>query len=399
MALFRKSSKTEPTIKRAGAKDYSKLTAAQRAITLYAEDGGSWPHLEPIISELTQRQGRTICYLTSDDNDPVFSRTVNGLLPFSIGDGVGRSFLFQMMETGVMLATVPQLGLKVLPRSRNAARLGTQYVYVFHSMASTHMIYEPDGFDHYDTVLVVGPYMEREIRARELQAQLPPKELIAHGYGRLDSIIAANAARVTPQSDAPAPTVVLIAPSWGPHCIFETCGNELVRVLLDAGFEVIARPHPMTAKRTPEALVRLESAFRDHPRFLLERDISSQESLHRCDVMVSDWSGAALEYAFGRERPVLFIDVPRKVNNPLYGELGIEPFEASIRSEIGAIVAPHALDKAAQIVNDLVANPHSFSAQIRQVRDANIHNVTTSAKIAADIIGAKADAYLARITA
>ena len=122
MALFRKSSKAESARKRPGAKDYGKLTAAQRAITVYAEDGGSWPHLEPIISELTHRQGRTICYLTSDDNDPVFSREASGLLPFSIGEGVGRSFLFQMMETGVMLATVPQLGGKVLPRSRNATR-------------------------------------------------------------------------------------------------------------------------------------------------------------------------------------------------------------------------------------------------------------------------------------
>ena len=32
--------------------------------------------------------------------------------------------------------------------------------------------------------------------------------------------------------------------------------------------------------------------------------------------MVSDWSGVAMEFAFGLERPVLFIDVPRKTNNP-----------------------------------------------------------------------------------
>lgn len=51
--------------------------------------------------------------------------------------------------------------------------------------------------------------------------------------------------------------------------------------------------------------------------------------------MVSDWSDAALEYAFCRESPVLFVDVPRKVNNPAWQEIGLEPIEASIRDKIG----------------------------------------------------------------
>ena len=55
------------------------------------------------------------------------------------------------------------------------------------------------------------------------------------------------------------------------------------------------------------------------------------------DLMISDWSGAALEYAFGIERPVLFLDVARKINNPRYVDLGIEPIEARMREQIGAV--------------------------------------------------------------
>ena len=33
--------------------------------------------------------------------------------------------------------------------------------------------------------------------------------------------------------------------------------------------------------------------------------------------MVSDWSGAALEYSFGLKKPVIFLDLPKKVNNPM----------------------------------------------------------------------------------
>ncbi len=378
-----------------GSKDYGKLSARERAITFYGEDSASWPHLEPIITELTTRHQRTICYLTSDDADPVLTRNDPHIHTFSIGDGFGRSFLFQMMETGVMVATVPQLGITVLPRAKRAATLGTKYVYVFHSMASTHMIYEADAFDYYDTVLCVGPYMELEIRARERLANLQPKELLAHGYGRLDAILAAGSQTVPRAANTPA--VVLIAPSWGPTCIFETCGTELVEVLLGAGFEVIARPHPMTSKRSHDTLTAFAQRFDGRERFTLERDVASQDSLHRCDIMISDWSGAAMEYAFGRERPVLFIDVPRKVNNPNYSDLGIEPFEASIRDKIGAVVAPDALASVPEVVRTLIADPESFRTRIQQVRGENIANIGTSAGVAADLIAAKADAYLARI--
>lgn len=380
--------------RKAGRKAFEKLDPDARAITFYAEDGTSWPHFEPIIRELTGPMGREICYLTSRNDDPVLECADPSIRAFEIGEGIGRSYLFQTMEVGVLVATVPQLGISVLPRSRRAAEIGTTYVYVFHSMVSTHMIYEPDGFDHYDTVCCVGPYMIDEIRRREQEYGLPAKELVEHGYGRLDAILESATRR---RNEHPSdPPVVLIAPSWGPTCIFETCGEQLVRVLLDAGYEVVARPHPMTAKKSPDVIPALTKAFVGHPRFTLDTGIAGQESLHRSDLMVSDWSGAALEYAFGLVRPVLFVDVARKVNNPEYERLGIEPFEATIREQVGRLVAPDRLDQVPALVDELVRGASEFGDSIRKARESKIFNVGTSGKVAAAMIGAKADSYLAR---
>src|SRR5688572_23406903 len=131
----------------------------------------------------------------------------------------------------------------------------------------------------------------------------------------------------------------------------------------------------MTRKESPAALAALTERFSAHPHFELDDNIAAQESLHRSDVMVSDWSGAALEYAFGLERPVLFVDVPRKVNNPHYEDLGIEPFEVAVRERIGRVVSPDALDAAPAAVAALVAEPDAFAAEIRRVRDESICNV------------------------
>ncbi len=384
-----------------GRRAFEQLSLAERAIAFYAEDGGSWPHFAPIIETLTGEMGCSVCYLTSSEIDPVLTDPPTGVRPFFIGEGVKRAFLFQTMEVGVVVATVPQLGISVLPRSKRAGALGTQYLYVFHSMASTHMIYEPDGFDHYDTVLCVGPYMRDEIRAREQLVGLPAKELVDHGYGRLDTILAAEAA--VERSAIPVPDrlatdgpVVLVAPSWGPTCLFETVGVELVQALLDGGCRVIARPHPMTAKKTPGAIEALAAAFADHADFVLDQDIVATASLRESDVMVSDWSGAALEYAFGLLRPVVFIDVERKVNNPEYGALGIEPFEASVREKIGVVIAPAALAGLVPAVREIVGAVSEWRSRLETARDESVYNVGRSGQVGAECIATKADAFLAR---
>ncbi len=379
-----------------GKPKYTKLTKAQRAITFYAEDSASWPHFEPIIGELLGRHGRELAYLTSSSSDPLLSDPPAGMHVFDIGEGAKRSFTFQTMEAGVVVATVPQLGTKLLAKSRLTDSLGTQHLYVHHSMVSTHMIYEPDGFDFYETILCVGPYMAAETRRREELHGLPAKELIEHGYGRLDTIIARREALPQEQRAPSDPPLIVVAPSWGPHCLFETCGEPVIEALLATGASVIARPHPMTRKRTPGAIEQLAERFSAEPRFELEQNISSQDSLQRADLMVSDWSGAALEFAFGTERPVLFIDLPRKVNNPRYEELGIEPFEASVREQIGRVVAPERPEQIGAAVAELVGNRGDWVESIRAARAASVYNVGRSGAVAADVIAAKADLYLQR---
>jgi len=91
----------------------------------------------------------------------------------------------------------------------------------------------------------------------------------------------------------------------------------------------------------------------------LEVNVDGQNSLHESDVMICDWSGAALDYAFGLGKPVIFVDVPRKVNNPEYEAIGIDPFEVSIRDEIGAIVSADNLDEILNI--DIQSLPKNLS--------------------------------------
>jgi hypothetical protein len=93
---------------------------------------------------------------------------------------------------------------------------------------------------------------------------------------------------------------------------------------------------------------------------------------------------------------VLFIDVPRNVNNPGYEELGIEPFEASVREQIGKVVAPASPEQIGTAVAELVGDRDGWIDSIRAAREENIYNVGRSGAVAADVIAEKADRYLQR---
>jgi YidC/Oxa1 family membrane protein insertase len=92
--------------------------------------------------------------------------------------------------------------------------------------------------------------------------------------------------------------------------------------LLQSGYRVITRLHPEATRKSPE----------------LDVDPSADFWMQQASLMISDWSGVVMEYAYGFEKPVLFIDLPRKINNPAYSQLGIEPMELSVRNEIGKVV-------------------------------------------------------------
>jgi len=369
---------------------FQSLTRAERAIVLYAEDGGAWPHFAPIVAALG-RAGRTLAYLTSSTADLVLQRPPAGVRPFFIGGGLVRSILFAGLDARVMVMTTPDLQTYQLKRSRRAVH----YVYVHHSIVSTHMAYRPGAFDHFDAVLCVGPHHETETRARETLLNLPPKTLVPHGYGRLDALMDLAASSVSPAPRKGHP-LALVAPSWGERALLEACGERIVESLLGADFAVRVRPHPVTTRKRPEVAASLRSRFSCHPGFSLETDVAATDSLLDADLVVSDWSGAALEYAFARERPVLFVDVPRKVNDPEYIRLGIEPIEARIRGQIGEIVAPADTAGVAHAARRLLACAPEYGERIREARAASIYNLRRSGAAAADYIATVADRAGAR---
>ncbi len=358
---------------------FKALPPEWRRIVIYSESGQDWHHFASIIAELTDR-GERVCYLTSDPDDAGLRQDNVNLRAFCIGSGFHRTVGFQFMQAGVVLMTMVDFNNLQLKRSINPVT----YAFMFHSLISVHMADHADSYDHYDAVLCAGPHHISELRKREAMLEQPAKQLFEHGYERLETLLAER--RDPPPFQSDAELHVLLAPSWGDETILPVCGLELVDELISAGFRVTLRPHYQTRWTMPEVIDRITAKYHKHPQFSLMEQMGETDSLYDSHVMITDWSGAGMDYGMGLEKPVLYIDVPPKARNDWWPQLGIEPFEMYVRDKIGRVVAPDNLAGVADAIREMTADPAAFGAHVGRLRDDWVFNLGRSPQAAADAV-------------
>jgi len=363
---------------------YKKLPRRDRRIIIYSESGQDWHHFDPIIDHLTGRLGETVCYLTSDLTDPGLVQGNPNLSAYCIGRGLIRTMCFQWLDADVMMMTMIDLGNLQLKRSIHPV----YYAFMFHSLISAHMADHADSYDHYDAILCAGPHQAREIRRREELHDLAPKQLVEHGYHRLEQLIGERRDPPAPSNDGDIH--VLLAPSWGEQTILNLFGVELTGILLDSGFKVTLRPHYQTRWQTPEIIDQIVDKYKDRPGFRLVEQMGESDSLFDSHLMITEWSGAGMDYGMGLEKPVLYIDVPPKARNDSWQEIGIEPFESLVRDRIGAILAVDELERAPDAIRRLLSDPDAFRANVRKLREESVFNLGSSSAAAAEAIAAMA---------
>ncbi|WP_050587882.1 CDP-glycerol glycerophosphotransferase family protein [Pseudomonas canadensis] len=361
-----------------GLQAFKRLPQHQRQLVFYSEGRGYWTYFESVFEALRAEYAQSVIYVTSAEDDPILLSPPEGLLAFYVGEGSMRTLFFSTLDVQVLMMTMPDLQSFHIKRSP----CPVHYVYLHHSIVSTHMIYREAAFDHFDSILCVGPHHVLETRAREQMAALPEKTLVEHGYGRLDAILREGNCGSLARSPG-QPAQVLVAPTWGDNGLLELHGVEVIQPLIQAGFRVVLRPHPRTRKLRPDVLEAIVSHFHGEPLFHLDEDGDARKSLIESDLMVSDWSGAALEFSLGLERPTLFVDVARKILNPAYEAISHEPLEAAIREQVGLILSEHELASLGLKATELIHNARQWQMAIRTARERWVFNSGKSGSAAA----------------
>lgn len=372
----------DPITKRAKA-DYKRFfSIGNKHLVFYSESNGFYKYYRGTIEFLLKYTSIPLHYITSDPNDNIFevAKENDQIKPYYI-DSTSLITLMMKMDADVVVMTMPDLENYQIKRSY--VRKDIKYIYIPHCMDSLNMTMRKGSMDHFDSVLVTGKHHREEVEKIETAYHLPKKEIINCGYPLLDDMRKDYARMKLPKDHQ---TTILIAPSWQKDNIVDSCLDELLEQLKGHSYKVVVRPHPQHVRHMPERMNQLKERFKADGNIEIQTDFTSNSTVFEADLMITDWSGIAYEYAYTTCKPVLFIDTPMKVMNPEYQKIDTVPINIWMREVIGAVVKPEEMDKVPSVVQNLLDHSEEYREKIDQFVQEYVYNLGTSGEVGARYI-------------
>lgn len=356
--------------------DYKRFFSAENMkLVIYSEQNGFYKYYAGMIDYICDHSDIQIHYVTSDPNDKIFEDKREQIHGYYVASDRYLIPLFMKLDCDMCIMTAPDLEKYHIKRSR--VRNDIEYVYVSHGMGSNALTLRKGALDWYDTVFCVGIDSENEIRETEELYHTKPKVLIEAGYMLLDEMIEKFEETQKENKKENDPPKILIAPSWQPDNIVESCVDELLEQLQKTKYDIILRPHPQMVRHSPERFEELHQKY-DGTNIEIQTDFSSNNPVMEADVLITDWSDISFEFAFTTKRPVLFINTPMKIMNPEYDKIKTVPINIALRSVIGKSAEPNQLDRVNGIISEFIANRDSYRDTIEKTVSERIFNVGKS---------------------
>ena len=192
-------------------------------------------------------------------------------------------------------------------RPRSAART----IEIFHGLSFRNMSVREENAGK-DAYFLLGPYMRRAFARRGL---LPDGDAraVEVGFMKTDRLLDGSLDRdalLAAEGLSGERPVVLYAPTGARHNSLETMGEAVLARLKSAGaFDVLVKLHDHP-KDHADWRARLAPLEDEHFRVARSPDVV--EHLHAADLLITDASSVANEYAL-LDRPMVFLDVPELI--------------------------------------------------------------------------------------
>ena len=222
--------------------------------------------------------------------------------------------------------TIVDLDNHELKKSKNVKN----YIYIFHAAVSAHRAYSNSAFNNYDIICCLGPFHNNEIKKLESNNLTKKKKLINSGYFYFDYLKSNYKENINSNK-------ILIAPSWNysNDSFFDKYVFEYINYLLDKKKRVILRPHNEHLKRSYNKIRKIKSAFEKNKNFELDLSNENLFSLQDSKLLITDYSGIALEYILVIKKPVIYINSEPKIHNKKFGEVSKDTIEDKVRKQFG----------------------------------------------------------------
>ena len=358
--------------------DYKRFfKIVNKHVVIWSERSGFYKYYEALIEGLLKSSNRVIHYITNDPDDAIFKKaeTEPRIKPYYISQKKLITMMMRM-DSDMVIMTTPDLQTYYIKRS--LVRRDTEYIFVPHDMMSVHMGFRKGALDNFDTIFATGPHVEREVRATEQTYGLNKKTIVKFGYPLAEKLEAAYEAE--PKTERSVKEI-LIAPSWQEDNLLDSCIDTLIEKLVCDEYHITVRPHPEYSKRYGEKLKALVDKYKDAPaeRLTFELDFTVNKSIYSSDLLITDWSGIAYEFAFATKKPVLFVNTKMKVENPEWQKIGLTPAEIYLRPQIGHALEKEELpDKVKEAADDLISRSAEYHDKINELKNSHLYSYNSN---------------------
>ena len=336
-------------------------------IIFYSESLSYQKYANLLIQALSKKYPDQVYYVSADINDKIDNPNVKNLF---IGSGFLMQYFFSSIITENLFLTLTDLNNHSIKKTKNVKN----YIYYFHSPVSTTKVYTKGAFDHYDTVLCIGPYQIEEIQYRENLNALNKKKLIKAGYFYFDYL--RNNISLTKKFDE-----ILIAPSWNynePHFINQSF-EGIISFLLKKDFKVRFRPHPEHFKRSKIILNRIKKNLNNH-NFIFDAESENKTSMENAKCLITDNSGIAIEYTLIFKRPVLYLTGNEKLHNKEIDDYkDLVNLEDNIKKLFGYKFNVNDIENLDQLINNSIINFSNKKFEIDEFININFYNNNNTA--------------------
>ena len=343
-----------------------------KKVVFYSESKNYRNYFIDLINALSKRDHVTVIYLTSDIND--MDLMEQNIKPIFIGSGIFRLLLFAFLKCDMMIMTLTDLGNHEIIKSKNCKN----YLYMFHSLVSTHKTYTHNAFKNFDTILTNGEYQKTELEYCENLFNLPRKKIINTGYVYLEKL-------KKEKKDNANPKKILFAPSWNKSNknLFNDYSYEIIDELIDKNFSITLRTHPELIRTANKKITSLKNKYKNNKNFEINLNISDLNVLNDSLILITDNGGMALEYILVQKKPVLFINYMDKIHNNFYDQVKLEALEEKFKKKFGFIMQVSDLKNINLKIKEAIANFEKNKNEINNFASDNgvvLENQTINAE-------------------
>jgi len=344
-----------------GFLSYLKLVRSNtnKKVVFFSESKNYRNYLLNLIKILDKENSLSVIYLTSDLKD--LEKISNKIIPIYIGAGFFRVLIFAFIKCEMVIMTLTDLGNHEIKRSKNCKN----YIYLFHSLVSTHKGYTHRAFENYDVILSNGEYQKKELEICEKLFNFKKKKIFNTGYLYFENLFESKIDHTNKIDEKK----ILIALSWNKSSknLFDNYAENIIKRLIDKEFNAILRTHPETLKRSNRTLENIKKNFLKFNNFKLNTDLTDLRPMNDSSLLITDNGGMALEYFITQKKPVLYINYSEKIHNEFFQKIKLNTVEDEFKKDFGTSMEIDELDKLDSFIKKAKENFYQNKEKINNL--------------------------------